>query len=88
MSDVPSGVVTVTSTVPVPGGELAVIELAESDVMSAAAEPKSTAVAPARFVPVMVTLVPPAGVPEPGDTRSPWARSTRWSSWPGRRARA
>ena len=63
---VPSGVVTVTSTVPVPGGAVAVIEVAESAAMVAGVEPKSTAVAPDRSVPVMVTLVPPAGGPVAG----------------------
>ena len=56
----PPGVVTVTSTVPLPAGEVAVIEVAVSTVMVAALPvPKSTAVAPQRLVPVMVTLVPP-----------------------------
>ena len=40
-----TGVVTVTSTVPVPAGEVAVMEVAESAVIVAALEPKSTAVA-------------------------------------------
>ena len=65
---VPSGVVTVTSTVPVPGGAVAVIEVSESAVMVPGVEPKSTAVAPDRSVPVMVTLVPPAGGPVDGVT--------------------
>ena len=63
---VPSGVVTVTSTVPVPGGAVAVIEVAESAVIVAGVEPKSTEVAPDRSVPVIVTLVPPAGGPVDG----------------------
>jgi hypothetical protein len=54
----PDGVVTVTSTVPVPLGAVAVMEVAESAVMVAAVEPKSTALALARLVPVIVTLVP------------------------------
>ena len=36
------------------------------DEMVAAAVPKSTAVAEVRFVPVIVTLVPPAGSPDEG----------------------
>ena len=64
----PSGPVTVTSTVPVPGGAVAVIEEAESAVTVAGVEPKSTAVAPARSDPLMVTLVPPAGGPVDGVT--------------------
>ena len=53
----PPGVVTVTSTVPVPAGEVAVIcvELLTTTPV-AALVPKSTAVAPVRLVPVMVTL--------------------------------
>ena len=48
----PPTVVTVTSTVPLPAGEVAVIELAESTVvMVAALEPKSTAVAPVEVGP-------------------------------------
>ena len=41
-------------------GAVAVIELAESAVIVALIEPNLTDVAAARFVPVMVTLVPPA----------------------------
>ena len=59
VAEVPPTVVTVTSTVPVPAGEVAVIEVAESAVIVAALDPKSTALAPPRLVPVMVTLVPP-----------------------------
>jgi len=61
---VPPAVITVTSTVPVPGAVVAVIEVALLTVNDAAAiPPKFTFVAPVKFVPVMVTLVPPA--PEP-----------------------
>ena len=59
VAEVPPAVVTVTSTVPLPAGEVAVIEVAESAVIVAALDPKSTALAPPRLVPVMVTLVPP-----------------------------
>ena len=46
---VPRGVVTVMSTVPVPGGEVAMMILGETCLMLVAAlGPKSTAVAPAR----------------------------------------
>ena len=65
---VPLGVSTVTSTAPVPAGERAVMELALSVLIVAAVEPKSTSMAPARLVPVMVTVVPPLGLPDPGDT--------------------
>ncbi len=65
----PPVVVTRISTVPVPAGVVAVIEVAEFTVkLVAAVEPKVTAEAPARFVPVTVTLVPPADGPEDGLT--------------------
>ena len=52
----PPGVVTVTSTVPVPGREVAVIEVALLTVkLVAAVAPNLTAVAPVKPVPVMVT---------------------------------
>ena len=58
---VPPPVVTVTSTVPLLGGDVAVIEVALLTTNHAAAVlPNFTAVAPLRLVPVMVTLVPPA----------------------------
>ncbi len=60
----PFGVVTVTSTVPVPAGEVAVICVALTTVNEPAAVlPNRTAVAPEKFAPVMVTLVPPEGGP-------------------------
>ena len=65
----PPGVVTVTSTVPtVPAGAVAVIVVELVTVKVAAAVPKSTAVAPVKPVPVTVTVVPPALVPELGAT--------------------
>lgn len=67
VADAPPGVVTVTSTAPVPAGEVAVIEVAELTVkLVALAAPNFTAVAPVRFVPVMVTVVPPAAGPDVG----------------------
>ena len=67
--DVPLGLVTVTLTVPVPAGETAVIDVAELTVkLAAGVVPKSTAVAPVSCRPVMVTVVPPAGGPDPGVT--------------------
>ena len=64
---VPPGVVTVTSTVPVPAGAVAVTEVAVLAVIAEAAlAPKLTPVAPARFDPVTVTKVPPAGGPALG----------------------
>jgi hypothetical protein len=66
--DVPLGVVTVTSTVPAAwGGAVAVIDVAELTVNERAAVlPKLTAVAPVKFVPVIVTEVPPAVLPVVG----------------------
>jgi hypothetical protein len=58
---VPPTVVTVTSTVPVPAGETAVIELAELTVkLVALVAPNLTAFAPVKPVPLTVTVVPPA----------------------------
>jgi hypothetical protein len=60
MALVPPAVVTATSTVPTPVGEVAVIWVALSTVKEPAALlPNLTAVAPEKLVPVMVTLVPP-----------------------------
>jgi hypothetical protein len=60
--DVPLGVVTVMSTVPVgSAGEVAVIFVEELMVKLAAATlPNITCVAPVKFVPLITTLVPPA----------------------------
>ena len=58
----PAVVVTVTFTVPDPGGEVAVHELAVQVTAEAAAVPKLT-LPPDRFVPVMVTGVAPAAGP-------------------------
>jgi hypothetical protein len=56
---VPPEVVTVTSTVPVPVGEIAVSEVALFTVYVVAGTPaKLTAVAPVKLVPVSVTEVP------------------------------
>jgi hypothetical protein len=64
MALVPASVVTVTSTVPIPAGEVAVIWVALLTVKEPAALlPKLTAVAPEKLVPVMVTLVPPDAGP-------------------------
>ena len=51
---------TVTSTVPVPAGEVAVTEVAVLAVIAPVVVPNVTAVADSRFVPVTTTLVPPA----------------------------
>ena len=56
--DEPAGVVTVTLTFPVSAGVTAVTEVAETSVTFVPmAEPKSTAVAPVRFLPFKVTVV-------------------------------
>jgi hypothetical protein len=61
MALVPPEVVTVTSTVPIPAGEVALIWVALLTVKEPAALlPNLTAVAPEKLVPVTVTLVPPA----------------------------
>jgi len=58
----------VTSTVPLPGGEVAVIEVAEFTVkLVALAAPNLTAVAPVKPLPAMATDVPPSAVPDVGE---------------------
>ena len=60
-------VVALTVTAPLPAGATAVIWVAELTVkLVAAVPPNVTAVVPVRFVPVMVTLVPPAAGPDVG----------------------
>jgi hypothetical protein len=55
----PPPVVTVTSTVPLPAGVVAVIAVSELTVkLTAEAVPKRTAVEPVKPVPVIVTVVP------------------------------
>jgi hypothetical protein len=66
---VPPGFVTVMSTVPaLAAGEVAVIWVALLTVNNAAVDPNLTVVTPAKFVPVMVTVVPPAVGPAIGPT--------------------
>ena len=65
---VPPGVVTVTSTVPVPAGDFMVREVDEvTDKPVPAVVPNFTAVAPVNPVPVTVTVVPPATGPAAGE---------------------
>jgi len=53
---------------PVPAGEVAVIDVDELKVKPVAAvPPKLTAVTPVKLVPVMVTDVPPAVGPDAGE---------------------
>ncbi|GAA2306887.1 hypothetical protein Scani_20130 [Streptomyces caniferus] len=66
---VPLGVVTVTCTVPVPSGAVAVIWVSELTVNEGdGVAPKRTAVALVKPVPVTITGVPPAEEPEGGET--------------------
>ncbi len=60
VAEVEAAVVTVTSTVPLPAGLVAVICVSLRIVNLGAIEPKETALAPANPVPVIVTVVPPA----------------------------
>ena len=64
---VPPGVVTLTSTVPVPAGEVAVRLVAELYVTLAALVPNVTVDALVNLVPVIVTVVPPAAGPLAGE---------------------
>jgi hypothetical protein len=65
---VPTGVVTVTSTTPAPPGLVAVICVALLNVNAAAVVPNLTLDTPVKFVPVIVTEVPPAPGPVLGAT--------------------
>jgi hypothetical protein len=66
---VPSGVVTVTWTVPVPAGLVAVIIVRLSTVtLVALADPKETVEPFTNPVPLIVTVVPPASGPVDGET--------------------
>lgn len=68
MALVPVGVTTVMSYVPaVWAGAIAVMLVTELTVkLMAATAPKLTALAPVKFVPIMVTLLPPAALPANG----------------------
>ena len=68
MGDAPLGRITVTGTVPVPAGLYAVIVVLLTLTIAPADVPKSTAVAPVKPVPVIVTNVPPASDPTLGLT--------------------
>ncbi len=61
---VPPGPVTVTPTVPVPAGVVAVICVSlTTATLVARREPNLTAMAPVKPEPLIVTAVPPAGLP-------------------------
>ena len=64
--EIPVGVVTVTFTVPLPAGLTAVICVELTTVNDAGAPPKLTLVAPLKFVPAIVMVVPPAAGPLEG----------------------
>ena len=65
---VPLPVVTLTSTVPaLPAGALTVMDVALLTVNVVRVAPNWTLVTPEKFVPVMVTLVPPAVGPLLGE---------------------
>src|SRR5947209_5014680 len=69
VGEVPDGVVTVTSTVPVPAGDTAWIVVPDSIVkLVASLGPNLTAVASVRLLPEIVTVVPPADGPLLGAT--------------------
>jgi hypothetical protein len=65
VAEVPAGVTTVTSTVPLlPAGLVAVICVSETTVIALALlAPNRTAVAPVNPLPVTVTVVPPPAPP-------------------------
>lgn len=65
--DVPALVVTLTGTVPVPGGEVAITVLSLFTVNFAVAEPKRTFSALVNPDPEMVTVVPPLAGPDVGE---------------------
>jgi hypothetical protein len=76
LTDVPPGLVTVTSTVPEPGGEMATREVPDFESAFAFLLPNVTAVTSDRPVPVMVTFVPPDGRPLLGATFETWGRGS------------
>src|SRR5215471_631898 len=64
----PASVVTVMSTVPFPGGLVAVTWVSPFGVIAAAlVGPKLILLAPVKPVPVMVTILPPAVLPPSGE---------------------
>ena len=55
------------SATPLPAGDVAVIDVAETKLKLAAVPPNDTAVTPVKFVPVIVTDVPPDAGPVVGE---------------------
>jgi hypothetical protein len=79
---VPPVVVTVRSTMPLPAGEVAVIEVALFTVNVAFATPNLTPVAPVKLVPVIATEVPPDAGPLVGATTvTVGARAAGATTW-------
>ncbi len=67
VAEVPPGVVTVTWTVPLPAGLIAVICVSLStEIIVPAVEPNETPVAPVKPIPVRTTVVPPLSGPLAG----------------------
>ena len=68
VADVTEPSVTVTSTGPAAcGGETAVIEVGLTVTVVAEVPPKLTVAVDVKLVPLIVTVVPPAAVPVPGE---------------------
>jgi hypothetical protein len=63
VAEVPLGPVTVTSTVPVPAGTVAVMDVSEFTIGVTDVVPKFTAVAPVNAPPRMFTEYPPESAP-------------------------
>jgi len=73
---------TRTSTVPVPGGTMAVIVVSEVTVkLEALAVPKRTFVTLKKFVPVIVTVLPPLVGPEFGLMLVTVSPKFFWDDW-------
>jgi hypothetical protein len=65
LAELPVGPTTTTSTTPAdPAGAVAEIDVSEMTVKSASTPPKRTSPAPRKPVPLMLTTVPPAVLPE------------------------
>jgi hypothetical protein len=64
---VPLALTTVTSTIPVPAEEVAVIDVLLFTINVEVAEPKSTAVVEVNPAPAMTTAVPPIAGPAVGE---------------------
>jgi hypothetical protein len=82
VDDVPPGVVTVTSTVPLPDGDFTVILVSLTTVtLVAGFEPNFTAVAPVKPEPVIVTDVPPDVWPYAGEMPVTFGAAAVYVNW-------